>query len=325
MSKYESIPIIQPESVESTKGMNRIPIATRIPNSVDDVVQKIKGKRVARETSSPRPSLKVRIRRQKPSTTTPISPPSDDREQDEIHEATQLSLALHKTTKLAEEQENMVAVKEKLLEEDVEKIVEGEDDESYASDFEDYVFLNEEDFSSRLEPGSHKKNPEDVDDDEKKYDKKDDEDDNDDDDQDDHVLNRNRRTGSLEIRNEKMQTHIPSPPKSPRKDLFANKAIAEELTVSVSPPPATSSQIRSKHISSKYTHIPQALRIMCRRQDSMLQHVLKKYVTNRHFQDIKEKVHVVLYDIVPKISSNTTKDLIDDNLLRIVANAVKKD
>ncbi|GKG57281.1 hypothetical protein Tco_0584707, partial [Tanacetum coccineum] len=72
--------------------------------------------------------------------TTPIPPPSDDRERDEIDEATLLSLALHKTAKIVEEQENVAKVQEKLLEKDVEKIVEGEDEESYASEFADSVF-----------------------------------------------------------------------------------------------------------------------------------------------------------------------------------------
>ncbi|GJV94372.1 retrovirus-related pol polyprotein from transposon TNT 1-94 [Tanacetum coccineum] len=125
--------------------------------------------------------------------TTPL-PPSDDQERGDIHEATLLSLALHKTAKIAEEQENMAAVKEKILEEDVEKIVEGEDEESYAREFADSVFLDEEDSGTRLEPKSHKENPEtdddddDADDIEKKDDKKDDDDDDDNDDHDDHAF-----------------------------------------------------------------------------------------------------------------------------------------
>ncbi|GJX51585.1 hypothetical protein Tco_0278430 [Tanacetum coccineum] len=134
----------------------------------------------------------VTIKQKKPISIT-IPSPSDDRERDEIQEATQLSLALHKTVKLAEEQENVAAVEEQLLKEDVEKIVEGEDEDSYASEFADSVFLNKEDTSARLEPGSHKENPEIVDDDdddvnEKKDDKKDDDNDDDNDNHDDHAL-----------------------------------------------------------------------------------------------------------------------------------------
>ncbi|GJW79595.1 retrovirus-related pol polyprotein from transposon TNT 1-94 [Tanacetum coccineum] len=46
----------------------------------------------------------------------------------------------------------------------VEKIVEGEDEESYAREFADSVFLDEEDSGTRLEPGSHKENPKEIDD-----------------------------------------------------------------------------------------------------------------------------------------------------------------
>nr|GEZ88035.1 hypothetical protein [Tanacetum cinerariifolium] len=116
----------------------RTPRATRIPNPAD-VVQNKKRKQAARETSSPKPSLKVCIRQQNPSTTIPS--PSDDRERDEIHEATQLSLALHKTAKAIEEKENVAAVKKKILEEYVEKIVEREDKESDATDFDNLVFF----------------------------------------------------------------------------------------------------------------------------------------------------------------------------------------
>ncbi|GJX61647.1 hypothetical protein Tco_0294547 [Tanacetum coccineum] len=284
-----SIPMIQPQPIESTQGSNRT------PNPVDDVVQKKKRKRAAGGTSSPIPSLKIRVRQQMPIFTTPIPPLSDDRERDEIHEATQLSLALHKAAKLAEEQENVAAVEEQLLKEVVEKIFEGEDKESYANEFADLVFLNEEDSSTMIEPGSHKENPETVDDDdEKKKDhKKDDDDDDDNDDHNDHALIRTRRTGSSKVRTEKMQTPIPSPPRSPRKDLYSDKAITKELVVSVTstPTPATSSQRRAKLISKKYSHIPGALHKICKCQDFF----------------------------------DATNDLIADNLPRVMADAVKKE
>ncbi|GJR21404.1 hypothetical protein Tco_0969931 [Tanacetum coccineum] len=68
-----------------------------------------------------------------------------------------------------------------------------------------------------------------------------------------------------------------------------------------------------------------ALKRICQCQGIMMQQMEKKYVTNRHFQDNKEKVDEVLHYIVPKIASNATNDLILDNLPRIVANAVKKE
>ncbi|GJR64868.1 retrovirus-related pol polyprotein from transposon TNT 1-94 [Tanacetum coccineum] len=86
-----------------------------------------KMKQSVRETSSPRKSLKVTIK-QKPKTTS-IPPPSDDRERDEIAEATLLSLTLHKTALAAEAQEHIAKVQEKLAEEEIENMVEGEENE----------------------------------------------------------------------------------------------------------------------------------------------------------------------------------------------------
>ncbi|GKE28053.1 hypothetical protein Tco_1443437 [Tanacetum coccineum] len=190
------------------------------PNPAKVQTRKRKGKQVARESSSPKPSLKLSIKQHKPTFTTPL-PPNDDQERDDIIEATQLSLALDKTAKLY-----------------------------------------------RIEPESHKENPKKNDVDKKKDDKKDD---NDDDDNDDLALIRTRVTGSSEIRREKMQTPIPSPPRSPRTDLSSDKAINQEL------------------------------------------------------MGIKEKVDKALKDIVPKLSTTATNDLINDNLPRIVANVIKKE
>nr|GEU62862.1 hypothetical protein [Tanacetum cinerariifolium] len=144
------------------------------------VVQKKKRKQVVGEAISLRKSLKVTIKQKKPSTT-PIPPLNDDRERDDIAEATQLR--------------------------GIEKIVEGEDEESYASKFVDLVFfIEEEDFGTRLELGGHKENPKikDHDDEERKKDDEKDGD-NDDDDNDDHThhtLIKTQVTGSLASRNE---------------------------------------------------------------------------------------------------------------------------
>nr|GEV78448.1 hypothetical protein [Tanacetum cinerariifolium] len=162
----------------------------------------------------------------------------------------------------------------------MDKLVKDEDEELYASKFSYFVFLNEEDFGTRIEPMSHKENPKTIDDD----------DDDDNDDHNDHVLIKNRRTGSSEDRNDKMQTPILLPPRSPMIDLSLG-----------------------------------ALKRICRHQGFMIRQMEKKYVTNRKFQDIKESVDKVLYDIVPKIASDATNDLIDDNLLRVVADAVQKE
>ncbi|GJS15756.1 hypothetical protein Tco_0410228 [Tanacetum coccineum] len=168
-------------------------------------VRKKKRKQVAGKTNSPSKSLKVIIKQNKPSTT-PIPPPSDDKERDETK------------------------VQEKLMEKDIEKMVDGEDEESYASGFADSVFPNEEeDSSTRLEPGVHRENPKTVDDDDD---------------------------------------------------------------------------------------------VMCKRQGFMIKQMEKKYVTNREFWNVHERVDKVLHEVIPQIASRATDDLIERNLKRVVANTV---
>ncbi|GKB55377.1 hypothetical protein Tco_0906130 [Tanacetum coccineum] len=252
-------------------------------------------KQVAGESSSPKPSLNIRIKQQKSTSTTPL-PPSDDEERDDIIEVTQLSLALDKTAKVYEEQRNMAAVEQNTLEEDVEKIVEGEE-EYDGTEFADMVLLSDEDSGGMLEPESHKENPEKNDDDEKKDDKKDD-----DDDHDDHALIRTRVTGSLEIRTEKTQTPISSPPRSPMTDLSSDKEIAQELMVYVAPIPTTSSQDHSKPTSSRRTNLLGSISKISRRIGQLRQHMNNTFVTNRVFQEKIEEMCETLYNKVPELN-----------------------
>ncbi|GJT38451.1 hypothetical protein Tco_0938316 [Tanacetum coccineum] len=102
------VPVIPPESVESIQGMHRTPKATRTPN-LDIVQKKRKGKYIVGESSSPKPSLKKRIRQKKSTSTTHLPP--------------------------------------KILEEDVENLVE-EEDESDGDEFADTMLLSDEDFGN---------------------------------------------------------------------------------------------------------------------------------------------------------------------------------
>nr|GEY20404.1 putative RNA-directed DNA polymerase [Tanacetum cinerariifolium] len=208
----------QPKLVISIQGTHRTtPRAHRTPTLTAASPQGIKRKQNAGETSSPRKSLKVTIKQKKQSTTL-IPPPSDERERDEITEATLLSLNLHKIALGAEAQENVVKVKEKLVEEEIENMVE--------------------------EPESHKENMKVVDDDvTKKKDHEKDEDEvkdddvyvektdaaaeaKDTDDHTNHTLVRTHAAGSVETRNDQMLTPIPTPTRSPRKDLSSDKMTA---------------------------------------------------------------------------------------------------
>ncbi|GJR49386.1 hypothetical protein Tco_1399907 [Tanacetum coccineum] len=93
----------------------------------------------------------------------------------------------------------------------------GKDEESYASKFAASMLHDDvDDSGNRLESGSHKENPEhDDDDDENEKDKKDEKKD----DVGTHEM------GSLENRTEKMQTPIPTTPRSPRINLSLDKTI----------------------------------------------------------------------------------------------------
>ncbi|GKF84708.1 hypothetical protein Tco_0249606, partial [Tanacetum coccineum] len=136
------VPIIQPQPVVSTQGTHRnTPSALRSPTITTDIALK-KKRKLARETSSPRKSLNITIR-QKKARTTPILLLGDDQEKDDMAEAT-------------------------LLEEEIEKMFEGKDDkESYASEFADSMFHDDDDDSgNKIELGSHKEHPENFDDDE---------------------------------------------------------------------------------------------------------------------------------------------------------------
>nr|GEU32055.1 retrovirus-related Pol polyprotein from transposon TNT 1-94 [Tanacetum cinerariifolium] len=77
-------------------------------------------------------SHKITMKKKKQSTTL-IPPPGDDRERerDEVAEAIILSLRLHKTALAVKAQENIAKVQEKLDEEEIEKMVEGDEDENH--------------------------------------------------------------------------------------------------------------------------------------------------------------------------------------------------
>nr|GEV73152.1 hypothetical protein [Tanacetum cinerariifolium] len=90
---------------------------------------------------------KITIKRKKPGTTL-IPPPNDDKERDEIAKSILLSLNLHNNTLAAEAQENIAKVQENLEEDEIEKMVEGDEDkESYASECADSVLNDDVDDS----------------------------------------------------------------------------------------------------------------------------------------------------------------------------------
>ncbi|GJT57929.1 hypothetical protein Tco_0992983 [Tanacetum coccineum] len=148
----------QPQLVVSTQGTHRItPSTHRSPTVSASSPETKKRKQTAGESSSRR----ITIKRKKQSTPS-IPPPGDDRERDAIAKATLLSLTLHKTALLAEAQEKIAKVQEKLDEEEIDKLVDGDDDDkSSTSAFTDFVLNDDgDDTGSKLELGSHKEHPE---------------------------------------------------------------------------------------------------------------------------------------------------------------------
>ncbi|GKC55674.1 hypothetical protein Tco_1083272 [Tanacetum coccineum] len=164
--EYKTV-FMRRETVVSTQGTNRnTPRAPRIPTVSTSPHEMKKRKQTTGESSSRR----ITIKRKKQSTPS-IPPPRDNRERDEMAEATILSLTLHKTALDAKAKENITKVQEMLAQEEIDKLVDGDDDEeSFASAFVDTVLNDpDDDTGFKLDPGSYKEHPEHVsDDDEKK-------------------------------------------------------------------------------------------------------------------------------------------------------------
>ncbi|GJX10984.1 FAR1-related sequence 5-like protein [Tanacetum coccineum] len=138
-----------------------------------------------------------------------------------------------------------------------------------------------DDSDNRLEPGSHKENPEYVDDDDDKEEDKVD-------------AKEGNEMGSLEIRTEKMQTPIPTTPRSPRINLSSDKNIVQELMdiVSLSTPTTSKDPYKQRRISKKYSQLP---------------------------------VDQVLQEIIPQLAEKATDDLIENNLKPCIAETIIED
>ncbi|GJY01996.1 hypothetical protein Tco_0360148 [Tanacetum coccineum] len=302
----------QPQPVFSTQGTHRTTLrAHRTPTLTATSPQGKKRKQVSEESSSSKKSLKITItQKAKPSL---IPSPSDDRERDEIAKATILK---------------------------IEKMVKGEEDEeSYASEFSDSMFNDDADDSgTRIESVSHKENAEVVSDDvvtEKKdeetnenVEKKDDTvEEKDNDDHIDHTLVGSHATGSMKPRNKQIQTPIPTPPRSPRKESSSDKTISKELTATVSQIAATTSKAeRKKGFTFHKTKIlPESIAGMSRRYGQIRSHIKKKFVTHDFFMGKIREVLDHCNKVVPELAIAKTNEMIKEEMPRLVHLAVTKD
>nr|GEV38024.1 hypothetical protein [Tanacetum cinerariifolium] len=143
----------------------------------------------------------------------------------------------------AEAKENIAKVQEKLDEEEIEKMIEGEKDkESYASAFANSVFNDDVDDTGRRCKDCERKT---VDENVEKMDK---------------VVKEKEVVddvlGSHELRKEQMHTPIPLPTRSPRNVSSSEKTIFKELTSTVSPTIATTSKDSSttKHKKRSFSN-----------------------------------------------------------------------
>ncbi|GJZ25203.1 hypothetical protein Tco_0562662 [Tanacetum coccineum] len=202
----------------------------------------------------------------------------------------------------------------KLDEDKIEKMVEGDkDEESYASEFADSMIKDDvDDFGTRIEPGSHKEHPKNVNGDDEEIEKemKDDEiekeEENDDVKKTDEVVKENDNdegaSGSMEFRNEKKQTPIPTPTRSPKTDLSSDKTIFEELTATVSPTTST---------TSKDSSIPKSKKGFF-------------YTRRRFFQEIQEVLDHC-NNVIPEMTFAKTNEMINKDMPHLVNLAVNKD
>ncbi|GJT71494.1 hypothetical protein Tco_1030780 [Tanacetum coccineum] len=256
----------QPQPVVSTLGTHRsTPRAYKTPTPTVASPQGKKRKQRARETSLPRKSLKVTIKKKKQSTTLRL-PPGEDRERDEIVEATLLSLTLYKTALAAKAQENIAKVQEKQDEEEIEKIVKGEEDEeSYASEFVDSMLNDDDDSSNRIEPESHKEHPENVNDDDDEIEKE-----KNNDDHIDHTL-------------------------------VGSHATSISPTTATTSKNSSRSKSKRGFTSNKTKILPGSIAGMCRRRGQIRTHIKTKFATHEFFMGNIREVLDHCNSVVPEI------------------------
>ncbi|GJT46487.1 hypothetical protein Tco_0955202 [Tanacetum coccineum] len=223
----------------------------------------------------------------------------------------------------AEAQENVAKVQEKILEEDIDKMVDGNDEDSYA-------IVDDDDVNDNVDK-EKKDDEKNVDDDVEKG-KKDEENDDDDedddnDDHDDYALVINKVLGSLETRNAQTQTPIPSPPRSPRNDLSSDKTVSEELMANVSPTANTTSKdpSMSQPISSTSKILPGSVAELSRRHGQLRKQLTDTFITKEYFDNKMKEMSNTLNYLVLELTIDKINELMKEAIPRMVNDAVKKD
>nr|GEU35498.1 retrovirus-related Pol polyprotein from transposon TNT 1-94 [Tanacetum cinerariifolium] len=279
--------INQPQPVVSTQGMHMTtPRAHKTPALITASPQGKKKKQSVRETSPPRKLLKVTITKKK-QTATPLPTPCDDKERDEMAEATILSLTLYKTALAAEAQENIakspgvIRKTQKLLLMMIKMI------RKMMMLRKQIMLLRRKKMMIKLFI---------------------------------HWL------GRVVWRNEQTQTPIPSPTRPPRKDLYSNKTISEELMANVSPTTATTSKTKSKRgfTSNKTKILPGSIACLCKRRGQIHNHIKTKFVTHEFFMTKIREVLDHCNNVVPEMTFAKTNEIIKEEMPHLVNLAVNK-
>ncbi|GKF60228.1 hypothetical protein Tco_0177014 [Tanacetum coccineum] len=160
-----------------------------------------------------------------------------------------------------------------------------------------------------LNQGSHKERPEEK---------------NDDDDEDDNVddaLIQRKQMGSLETRKQEKQTPIATPLRSPKIDLYSDKAPTTELTdtnVHMSDVPSRSSFQRAKHLRGVVTRVT-------RRKNRVIRTMKKSFVHRRDMENLRVKIVESLDKEVPPIVVKRIDQLVKANLRRMVQEEMQKE
>ncbi|GKD09173.1 hypothetical protein Tco_1188858 [Tanacetum coccineum] len=196
-------------------------------------------------------------------------------------------------------------VKEFVLAEEVEQLVEVEK-EGDESDSYDTFLLNQEDPGNSLAFGSHKECPEEmvnvIDDD---YD---------DDQHNIDALIRMKKSGSLELRDAKMQTPILTTSRSPKTNLYSDKGPIIKLMETndhMSHIPSQSSSRNTKHPKGVVARLT-------RRHNRMIQTMKKTFVQCNNVDNLCANIAKSLHKEVPQMVVKTTDQILKDNLCLIV-------
>ncbi|GJU57281.1 hypothetical protein Tco_1235047 [Tanacetum coccineum] len=138
-------------------------------------------------------------------------------------------------------------------------------------------------------------------------------------------------SGSMEFSNEKMQTLIPTPTRSQRKDLSSDKTIFEELTTTVSPTTATTckdsstSKRKKRPISYKIKILPGSIAGMYRRRGQICSHIKNKFITYEFFMSKIREVLDYCNNVVLEMTFAKTNEMIKEEIPCLVNLAVNKD